>query len=473
MTHSIKRSIRQILLPCSVFAVLLYTLWPSLGTTPMLFDDYQFAYEHNKFGWLPQSLRLYQTWTGRLLMNVGSGPLTSLPTSYTRWAGTVSLVICVVTIPISLRLFSGRLQSEEGNDLRPSRQRSASISLSMTVGLLWLTGSPSWFQTTQWMSGQLVYLLPVCCTFVGAALCYNGWPSFDTVSRTKLAFGVVLLAVGSSGNELLAASIPSALIATFVVTRPRQRVQAFVVTLAVSLASITVFIAPGARARSQALPLDRSIEAIIGRVGNGLAVFSYVCFTTMALPLVAIMTMGYRLQDHLTLPDSVKRASLWATAIGATTAMSVYVVIPALTLGGAAPARALFPVWAWLATLAFFGGNALKDINSPATKELSPKPKNPDVALSVIGIMIASASFVITQHPKSLEQRIFYARWQCIDTAARSDSKADLRFSASEQFEGIYFLTGKANSWPNQWTARYYGKSSIMASADPAALCAS
>lgn len=80
-------------------------------------------------------------------------------------------------------------------------------------------------------------------------------------------------------------------------------------------------------------------------------------------------------------------------------------------------------------------------------------------------------AFVVTQYPAAIKQKAFYARWQCVDQAARRATNSNFRVSAPESIENVFFLTAEPNSWPNLWAARYYGLGSIASTSDPVAVC--
>lgn len=297
--------------------VVLFALRPSVGTTPMLFDDYQFAYEHGQMGWIDHAARLFRSWTGRVLMNTASGPVTSLPSSFTRWAGTFCVAVGCLSIALTLNFLvrnadkQSDLRSKDGN----------TIALTLTTSLVWLAGIPAWFQTTQWMAGQLVYLLPVCCAFGGGSLCWRGWARGDLSSRMQRTGGTLLLMIAASGNETLAISIPVALFLLFacnaksgVPGHRSARTKKVVLSGAVLLAASVVLLAPGSRVRGRAVPNDRSLDAIGQRITDGLGVFSSVSILTMLLPSIALVVLGNQLPHTYCYP-SVTNAACGGRAV--------------------------------------------------------------------------------------------------------------------------------------------------------------
>ncbi len=412
-------------------AVVFAVVAASAGSAPMLFDDYQFASETKTFGVFGEIGHLYATWSGRLFMNV-LAPIAVLGPNVMRWAPVVVFTALVIAL-------GAMIQRVSGGDRRL-----------LARTLPWVVaGIPAWFQTTQWFAGSMVYAVPIVALGAGVAVASRFWAR-GLGHRVPMLAGALLIGMAAAGNEIFALSIPAATLAFVVMTGwSRSRLGSAILLGCVSLGAASLVFAPGSRQRASVYGFDsaRAVDVFSG----GARMLAIMMLTTMALPGAALF-LSVR-TSAVTMPAATWRIASGVTMAGTFSAIFALLVVPAITLEGSAPVRAMLPVWIWFAAGVWVW--ALK----PQADRSDATPISP--VLVGLACALAMASFVGVRLPAQMQQREFSQRLADAQRELSQRKGQHVDVSIPSQFEGIFVLTDKPDSWPNRWTASYFEVASI------------
>ncbi len=432
--------------------------------TRLLFDDFELATGFRTMGWIAHARSLYESWSGRIPMNIGAGPLASL--------GATGAMICG---PALLVWWWSAITAIIGKALRfrnvvTTRTQRMLIAAIATAALL--LGTPSQFQSTRWISGTLVYGVPVALLLTALALALE--PERGATNRTSILTGLrwlvitFCLVLSSAGNETQALGVP---IVCFIIAltfwrTATSRWRFAVAFLASAFGSAILLLSPGAHLRASKLGASHAIGDLFSAVSSGIIVYvaSLAVYAPLAIAtffalgrLVGLRTIGNK---HRNAPSSedptraVRRISILAFIVSSGAIIS----LPAYTMNKPAPLRSYLSAWVALAVLTVLCGwrsaERFPDSRSNASLALVTR-----WTTGIIGT-IASIAFLTSAASALPSERDQAKTWSCIDRSIREQG-GDVVVDAPESVGGIAFLRRNATRHSNEVTADYYGVSSI------------
>lgn len=160
--------------------------------TKFAFDDFELAERFHEIGWLPLSKLMFTQYSGRIVLILFGGAFTGLGPGFARWAG--SAMILGFWLATSSAIHFG---IERIGRMMPWRQ-SALFGASVTGALLLTTAQR--FQTFRWVTGLLVYGLPVVLGIGGLALALRKGRR-GPASAACFVASLVMVLLSSGGNE--------------------------------------------------------------------------------------------------------------------------------------------------------------------------------------------------------------------------------------------------------------------------------
>jgi Family of unknown function (DUF6056) len=436
------------------------------------FDDFELSGQFRAMGWERLSRLMYHDYSGRVVLVLFGGALTSQGPMLCRWIGPALLVWWWLAISGILHGAAKRL----GGSMSP--RNALLVGGGVTAGLV-LTVADR-FQTMRWATGSLVYGIPVALGLSALALgLARPQVRLFRVLFTMLA--ALCLGLSSGGNETQAFTQPVVCLVVFLAARrrvddepgrtrsPGNRVAASVYVAASVIGGGFLIGSPGSRHRAGWLNVSHDPLVLVKASLSGLAVVAAVTIT--ALPgLFALVAIG-RFVKTLAQPIGQEQAALIKATQRALTASLgvatfIAVAIPAYSLNKPAPLRAYLPLQILTGAIALvIGWRTHERVGVGAKWKLQPELLRIIPGLTAIVALVGPLMLAQTEmsHLPIAHQNA--DRFACIDQSlkqqAAAHGNAAAKISAPELVENINFLYADPKIRPNVVTAQYYGLSSI------------
>lgn len=421
-----------------------------------VFDDYQMAWEFRQRGLVDQAVVMYRSYSGRVLLIWGAGPLTSLGPRAALFAGPLIGIWAWVALTVIVRRVIQRLG-------RPVSWTSAAM-LGLACTACALAGTPHQFQSLRWLTGILVYGLPSVLTLTALAIALNPPPTGR--AQLSLVGLAACLLLSSGGNETQAVAQPAicALVMVMCWRRPASRLRCAVALLSSVAGSALLLMSPGSRSRSLWQPADHSPLAVAHAAAQGAATFGAALAVHSAVAIASLFALGVVLRGStagLPVDHATARRILGVCTAAAIISTTSIVLIPAYTMNDPAPLRAYLPAWLAIAATCLSAGWCLRPLLQrwAIPPELRQVLAVSAILLAVSGPLSLGASQLAAIPKEAQAARV----WDCIDRTMQTNP-GDVVVAAPSEYEGVAFIFAKPTSWPNQVMARYYGVHSVSSS---------
>ncbi len=439
------------------------------------FDDFELSSQFRAMGWERLSRLLYHDYSGRIILVLFGGALTSRGPSFTRWMGPALLVWWWLAIS-SIVLGSAR---RLGGSV--TRRNALFVGGGITAALI-LTLADR-FQTMRWATGSLVYGIPVAFGLTAVALALAR-PSSRLKRALLPAVAFVALILSSGGNETQAFVQP--VICLMMLTsayRSRRalassahqpdgrRMIAAIYLVASAIGAALLIGSPGSRHRAGWLTVSHDPSVLVKAMLSGLAVEGAVTFT--ALPgLIALIALGRFLKTLVrplgTQHQALAKATQRALTLSIGVAVVVTIAIPAYSLNKPAPLRAYLPLQVLTAALALvIGWRTHERVGVGAKWKLEPELLKIVPAVTAIVALVGPAMLARSEYSHLPVAQRNANMFDCVDRSLKEQAEAGrnsaAKVSAPELVENINFLYADPTIRPNVVTAQYYGLSSITA----------
>jgi hypothetical protein len=444
--------------------------------TKFAFDDFELAERFHEIGWWPLSKLMFAQYSGRIVLILFGGAFTGLGPGFARWAGSVMILgfWCATSSAIHFGI-------ERMGRMMPWRQ-SALFGASVTGALLLTTAQR--FQTFRWVTGLLVYGLPVVLGIGGLALALRRGRR-GPASAACFVASLVMILLSSGGNESQALIQPFVCLVCAVAALRKREGTAGSKARALSYLVFSVcgaailFFSPGSKQRAGWLSVSHEPKVLIGSCWRSLLVIGAVT-TGSIVGLAALFALGRMMSLFAprmeTKANEIKQVRfVQRTLLGATLAALVATItIPAYALNDPAPLRAYLPLQIVFGALVLVSGWRSVEIIGPVGRW----KVDPELLRIIPGVVLV----VALSGPISLAATEFghvpiaaknSRHFDCIDRSLRSQFESgvtDAVVFAPELIEDINFLYADSSIRPNVVTSSYYGLATITASpGDPCA----
>ncbi len=421
-----------------------------------VFDDYQLAWEFHKHGVFNQAVLMYGAYSGRVLLVLGGGFLTSLGPQAALFAGPLIGIWAWASLTVIVRRLLNRLG-------RPVGWTSAAM-LGLACTACALAGTPQQFQSLRWLTGIMVYGLPSVLALTAVAIALSAPPT--GWARLSLVGLAACLMLSSGGNETQAIAQPTicALVMAMCWRRPGSRLRCAVALLSSVAGSALLLMSPGSRSRSEWQPADHTPLAVAHAAAQGAATFGAALVVHSAVAIASLFALGVVVRGStagLPAHDATARRILGVCAAAAAISTTSIVLIPAYTMNDPAPLRAYLPAWLAIAATCLSAGWYLR----PRLQRLALPPELRQVlAVSAVLLAVAGPISLGASRMAAIPKEAESARmWDCVDRTMRTHA-GDVVVAAPNEYEGVAFIFAKPTSWPNQVMARYYGVHSVTSS---------